>query len=137
MVKHVINKKLEMSKLIARLGFSWKQINQPQAPPLWSHHGSDLIKGLQVLHDSRLMCGLHSGKAPGGTASMALLLWAEVIKFAACVGLAQYIFCVPKDAKSAADGHSCAFVVPCDHDHPNACPGAASDTCSHLWSWWV
>lgn len=68
---------------------------------------------------------------------MALLLRAEIIELATCVGLPYDVLCVPEDAKPAADGHSCAFVVPCDHDHTDASLVAACDASSHLRPWGI
>lgn len=76
-----------------------------------SHHGSNLIKALQELHNLRLVGRFHSGKAASLSDGVLLIIWREVIKLTTSEGLVSDILILSEDTNATTDGHSCAFVV--------------------------
>ena len=88
----------------------------PRSP----HHRRDLIVGLQILHDLRLVGGLHAGEAAGTSAGLSLLGQGQVIELPASVGPVSHILILPKDANPSADGNGRALVVPSDHDYSDS-----------------
>lgn len=53
----------------------------------------------------------HSGEAASLFDGDLLIVWSEIIKLTAGEGLESDILVFSEDANTAADGHSCAFVV--------------------------
>ena len=66
---------------------------------------------MQELHNLRLVGWFYSGKAASLSDGILLIIWSEVIKLAAGEGLVSDILILSEDTNTAADGHSCAFVV--------------------------
>lgn len=66
---------------------------------------------MQELNNLGLVGRFHSGKAASLSDGVLLIIWSEVVKLATSEGLASDILILTEDANTAADGHSCAFVV--------------------------
>jgi len=88
--------------------------------PWGTHHGSDLVEGLEVLDDAGLVRRLHAGEAPGIAARLPLRLEGQLVKLPARVGFAGHVLTLREDADPAADGHRRALVVAGDHDDADA-----------------
>lgn len=80
----------------------------------WRHHGGDVVKALQVLHYTALMCRLHAGEAPRGGAGLPLQVGGQLIKLSACEAndcTLLFLLLLCDDAHPATDRQGCPFVV--------------------------
>lgn len=76
-----------------------------------SHHGSDVIVTLQVLHDLGLVGWLNAGEAASPADSLGLLVQGQVVKLTSGVGLSFNVLLLGEDANATADGNSGTLVV--------------------------
>lgn len=100
-----------------------------------THHSCNLIKRLKKFYNFRFMGRFNSSKTAGIQAGISLGWRTELVKLPTCKSLCCHILVLPEDANSATDGHSGAFVVPCDHDDPDACLSAKLHRRGHFSSW--
>lgn len=99
-----------------------------------SYHGSDLIKSLQELHDLGLVGRLDTGKTASVSHGVALGVGREFIELSSGEGHALHVILLGQDANAPADSHSCALVVPGDHDDSDASLATQRDRGGHLLS---
>lgn len=86
-----------------------------------THHSCNLIKRLKEFYNFRLVGRFNSSETARIQAGFSLGWRTELIKLATCEGLCCHVLVLPEDANAAADGHSRALVVTCDHDDSDAC----------------
>lgn len=97
-----------------------------------SYHGSDLVKSLQELHNLRLVGRLDTGETASVSHSLTLIGGREFIKLSSGEGHVLHVILIGQDANAAADSHSCALVIPGDHDDADASLAAQRDGGSHF-----